>query len=61
MARAHAVVDGAGPTIFDKIIAREIPAAIVHEDELCLAFEDVAPQTADEELNTSKEFYFQTS
>jgi len=31
-------------TIFEKIIAREIPADIVHEDELCLAFRDVNPQ-----------------
>ena len=25
-------------TIFEKIIAREIPSDIVHEDELCIAF-----------------------
>ena len=31
-------------TIFDKIIRREIPADIVHEDEQCLAFRDVNPQ-----------------
>ncbi|MEM6521895.1 MAG: histidine triad nucleotide-binding protein [Cyanobacteria bacterium P01_C01_bin.70] len=31
-------------TIFGKIIRREIPADIVHEDDLCLAFRDVAPQ-----------------
>ncbi|AZB72437.1 histidine triad nucleotide-binding protein [Synechococcus elongatus] len=31
-------------TIFGKIIRREIPADIVYEDELCLAFRDVAPQ-----------------
>jgi histidine triad (HIT) family protein len=31
-------------TIFSKIIRREIPADIVYEDELCLAFNDVAPQ-----------------
>ena len=30
-------------TIFQKIIDKEIPANIVHEDELCLAFHDVAP------------------
>merc|ERR1712038_775447 len=34
----------AEPTIFDKIIAKEIPAKIVYEDERCLAFHDVAPQ-----------------
>lgn len=31
-------------TIFGKIIKREIPADIVFEDDLCLAFRDVNPQ-----------------
>lgn len=31
-------------TIFKKIIDREIPADIVFEDEVCLAFRDIAPQ-----------------
>jgi histidine triad (HIT) family protein len=31
-------------TIFGKIIRREIPADIVYEDDLCLAFRDVNPQ-----------------
>ena len=31
-------------TIFGKIIRREIPADIVYEDDLALAFKDVAPQ-----------------
>ena len=31
-------------SIFGKIIRREIPADIVYEDELCLAFRDVNPQ-----------------
>ena len=31
-------------TIFSKIINREIPANIVYEDELCLAFRDLNPQ-----------------
>lgn len=31
-------------TLFGKIIKREIPADIVYEDELCLAFRDVNPQ-----------------
>ena len=30
--------------IFQRIIDKEIPAEIVHEDDLCLAFHDVAPQ-----------------
>ena len=31
-------------TIFRRIIDREIPAKIVYEDDLCLAFEDINPQ-----------------
>ena len=31
-------------TIFSKIIRREIPADIVFEDDLCLAFRDISPQ-----------------
>ena len=31
-------------TIFKRIIDKEIPAKIVHEDDLCLAFHDVNPQ-----------------
>ena len=30
-------------TIFAKIIKREIPADIVYEDDLCLAFHDINP------------------
>jgi histidine triad (HIT) family protein len=30
--------------IFQRIIDKEIPAKIVHEDDRCLAFHDVAPQ-----------------
>ena len=31
-------------TIFKRIIDGEIPAKIVHDDDLCLAFHDVSPQ-----------------
>ena len=31
-------------TLFEKIIAREIPAKFLHEDELCVAIADVNPQ-----------------
>ena len=31
-------------TLFEKIIAREIPADIVFEDDLCLAFRDISSQ-----------------
>jgi histidine triad (HIT) family protein len=32
------------PTLFEKIIARQIPAKIVYEDEKYLAFHDIAPE-----------------
>lgn len=31
-------------TVFKKIIDRQIPAQIVYEDDLCLAFRDIHPQ-----------------
>lgn len=31
-------------TLFEKIIAREIPADIVYEDDQCLCFRDISPQ-----------------
>ena len=31
-------------TLFEKIIAREIPASIIYEDEHCAAFNDINPQ-----------------
>lgn len=31
-------------TLFSRIIDREIPADIVYEDDLCLAFGDISPQ-----------------
>jgi histidine triad (HIT) family protein len=33
-----------GSTIFSKIIRKEIPADIVHEDDQCIAFRDINPQ-----------------
>ena len=32
------------PTLFERIIAREIPADIIYEDEHCLCFRDISPQ-----------------
>ena len=32
------------PTLFERIISREIPADILHEDELSIAFKDINPQ-----------------
>jgi len=31
-------------TLFQKICDKEIPADIVHEDDLCIAFRDISPQ-----------------
>ena len=31
-------------TLFEKIIARQIPAKIAHEDDLCIAIHDINPQ-----------------
>ncbi len=31
-------------TLFEKICDREIPADIIHEDELCVCFRDISPQ-----------------
>ena len=31
-------------TLFQKIADKEIPAKLIHEDEYCVAFHDIAPQ-----------------
>ena len=36
-------LEGETMTLFTKIIQREIPADIVYEDDLCLAFKDINP------------------
>ncbi|KAK9937177.1 hypothetical protein M0R45_013986 [Rubus argutus] len=41
---AAANADSGAPTIFDKIIAKEIPSSIVYEDDMVLAFRDINPQ-----------------
>ena len=33
-----------GPTIFDKILDGSIPAKFIHDDDKCVAFNDVSPQ-----------------
>lgn len=38
------VADKGAPTIFDKIIKKEIPSDVVYEDEDVLAFRDINPQ-----------------
>jgi histidine triad (HIT) family protein len=47
-------IDMSEPTIFEKIIDRDIPAKIVFEDDLCLAFEDINPQAPTHLLLISK-------
>lgn len=44
VSRAKKARNTGGPTIFDKIINKEIKADILYEDENCLAFNDVSPQ-----------------
>ncbi|XP_014504537.1 14 kDa zinc-binding protein [Vigna radiata var. radiata] len=36
--------DADAPTIFDKIINKEIPSTVVYEDDKVLAFRDITPQ-----------------
>lgn len=37
-------MDSSGPTVFERIVAREIPAEILYEDEELIAFPDAAPK-----------------
>ncbi|GFQ91578.1 histidine triad nucleotide-binding protein 2, mitochondrial [Trichonephila clavata] len=39
---AHAAKTRWQPTIFSKILDKSLPATILHEDEKCMAFEDVS-------------------
>lgn len=45
----------AGETLFTRIARREIPADIVYEDDLCLAFRDIDPQAPTHLLLVPKE------
>lgn len=42
------------PTIFERIVAREIPARFVHEDEHCIVIHDIQPQAPVHLLIVSK-------
>ena len=44
-------------TIFEKIIDREIPADIIYEDDICMAFLDVKPQSKGHVLLIPKKPY----
>ena len=41
---AEKSADAGNPTLFDRIVAKEIPADVIFEDEQCLAFRDISPQ-----------------
>jgi histidine triad (HIT) family protein len=41
---SHSGADSGAPTIFDKIISKEIPAQVIYEDDEALAFRDISPQ-----------------
>jgi len=43
-ASSDPAINPAAPTFFDKIVSKAIPSNIIYEDELCLAFRDIAPQ-----------------
>ena len=44
-------------TIFKKIIDREIPADIVYEDDICLAFKDINAQAPVHVLGLQQRFH----
>lgn len=41
---AAASADAGEPTLFDKIVSKQIPATVIWEDETALAFKDISPQ-----------------
>ncbi len=45
------------PTIFEKIIAREIPSSIIYEDDLVIAFLDITQATKGHTLVVTKKPY----
>ena len=55
-----AALEGGG-TIFGKIIRREVPSDIVHEDDLCIAFKDINPQAPVHILIVPKKYIPQVS
>lgn len=47
----------AEPTIYERIIAREIPSRIVYEDDELIAFHDIAPKADLHVLVVTKKVY----
>ena len=37
-------INPSAPTFFDKLVAKQIPANIIFEDDKCMAFRDINPQ-----------------
>ena len=37
-------INPAAPTFFDKIVSKDIPANVIYEDDMCMAFRDINPQ-----------------
>jgi len=48
-------------TIFSKVLRKEIPADIVHEDEQCIAFRDINPQAPVHLLVIPRKYMFNIS
>eukprot|EP00878_Enallax_costatus_P000944 GHUV01001074.1.p1 GENE.GHUV01001074.1~~GHUV01001074.1.p1 ORF type:complete len:174 (+),score=26.73 GHUV01001074.1:203-724(+) len=42
--KAASLADSDAPTLFDKIVAKQIPANIMYEDDKAVAFRDINPQ-----------------
>jgi len=42
-ASSDPAVNPNAPTFFDKIVAKEIPSDVIYEDDMCMAFRDIAP------------------
>lgn len=51
------MAEGDSETLFEKIIAREVPADIVHETDRTLAFRDINPQASTHVLVVPKARY----
>ena len=50
-------IDPMADTVFDKIVRREVPADIVYEDELTMAFLDIAPTSPGHTLVVPKKHF----
>jgi histidine triad (HIT) family protein len=44
VSESRGIADAAIMTLFERIISREIPAQIIHEDSKCIAIRDINPK-----------------